>query len=79
MGMGRIETGVVQFGDDWPGIFIRGDNADHYAMIAKIAADRTDDPRTQEALRQLMDLLLSCNAKTATNIQRVPSSARWYR
>lgn len=22
----RVETGVVQFGDDWPGIFIRGDN-----------------------------------------------------
>lgn len=23
----RVETGPVQFGDDWPGIFIRGDNA----------------------------------------------------
>jgi len=23
----RIETGVVQCGDDWPGIFIRGDTA----------------------------------------------------
>ncbi|HDY89221.1 MAG TPA: hypothetical protein ENH82_14035 [bacterium] len=22
----RIETGPVQFGEDWPGIFIRGDN-----------------------------------------------------
>lgn len=24
---GRVETGVVQFDDDWPGVFIRGDNA----------------------------------------------------
>lgn len=24
---GRVETGAVQFGDDWPGLFIRGDNA----------------------------------------------------
>jgi hypothetical protein len=23
----RVETGPVQFGDDWPGVFIRGDNA----------------------------------------------------
>lgn len=23
----RIETGAIQFGDDWPGLFIRGDDA----------------------------------------------------
>lgn len=23
----RVETGPVAFGDDWPGVFIRGDNA----------------------------------------------------
>ena len=28
----RVETGVVQFGDDWPGVFIRGDNAAALAM-----------------------------------------------
>jgi hypothetical protein len=26
-GLPRVETGAVQFGDDWPGLFIRGDNA----------------------------------------------------
>ncbi|GEM_PF-4011619 len=26
-GQGRVETGAVQFGDDWNGLFIRGDNA----------------------------------------------------
>lgn len=28
----RAETDVVQFGDDWPGIFIRGDNALYFAL-----------------------------------------------
>lgn len=26
-GVTRVETGAVQFGDDWPGLFIRGDRA----------------------------------------------------
>lgn len=30
---GRLETGTVQCGDDWPGVFIRGDQAMHYAMV----------------------------------------------
>ena len=28
----RVETGPIMFGDDWPGVFIRGDNAHYYAM-----------------------------------------------
>jgi hypothetical protein len=28
----RVETGIVQFGDDWPGIFIRGDRAFFYSI-----------------------------------------------
>lgn len=27
----RPETGPMKFGDDWPGVFIRGDNAAHHA------------------------------------------------
>ena len=26
-----LETGPLQFNDDWPGVFIRGDNAIYYA------------------------------------------------
>lgn len=29
----RVETGPVQFGDDWPGVFLRGDCAGPYAML----------------------------------------------
>jgi hypothetical protein len=32
MGLPRVETGAVQFGDDWPGLFIRGDNA-YFLML----------------------------------------------
>ncbi len=28
----RIETGVIKFDDDWPGVFIRGDDAFAFAM-----------------------------------------------
>jgi hypothetical protein len=28
----RPETGGMKFGDDWTGVFIRGDNAGYYAM-----------------------------------------------
>lgn len=26
-GLRRVETGAVQIGDDWPGLFVRGDEA----------------------------------------------------
>lgn len=32
----RVETGPVQFNDDWPGVFIRGDNAGPAAMHLKM-------------------------------------------
>jgi hypothetical protein len=33
LSQGRPETGPMSFGDDWPGTFIRGDNAAHYARF----------------------------------------------
>lgn len=29
----RPETGPMQFGDDWPGCFIRGDHAVHFGVM----------------------------------------------
>ncbi len=29
----RVETGVTRFGEDWPGVFIRGDNAFYYSEL----------------------------------------------
>lgn len=31
----RVETGPVRFNDDWTGVFFRGDNALHYAMLLR--------------------------------------------
>ncbi|MDZ7361364.1 MAG: hypothetical protein ONB46_11645 [candidate division KSB1 bacterium] len=30
----RIETGAIQFNDDWPGLFIRGDDA--FALMREL-------------------------------------------
>ena len=35
----RPETGPMQFGGDWPGVFIRGDNAAHFAGHLRIVLD----------------------------------------
>ena len=46
----RVETGAVQFGDDWPGVFQRGDdacyNASMLASLAEKVARGSDDPET---------------------------------
>lgn len=35
----RVETGAVRFGDDWPGVFIRGDNAGWFAHQLRTALE----------------------------------------
>jgi hypothetical protein len=55
--MPRVETGALQFGDDWPGLFIRGDNA--YALmflIRRMAVLLADHPDTDvaDAMENLM-------------------------
>jgi uncharacterized protein (TIGR02996 family) len=53
----RVETGAVQFGDDWPALFIRGDNAHSLMMwIQRLAEWLADHPNPDvaDALHQLM-------------------------
>lgn len=64
-----IETGPVQFGNDWPGLFIRGDEAGAY-MAALKAIERKyplDPSRAEPAeiearmrIHALARLLRSC-------------------
>lgn len=35
----RPETGAMSFGDDWPGVFIRGDEAHEMEQFARMAAE----------------------------------------
>ena len=39
----RIETGVVQFGSDYPGYFIRGDDCFAYALYLESALNNLPD------------------------------------
>ena len=64
VGVERMETGVVQFSDDWPGIFLRGDMALHLARDLEEAASRLDfqDDRFLPAtLRSFAALMEACN------------------
>ncbi len=70
----RLETGVFQPDGDWPGIFIRGDNALAYARQlnalytlaeerAKAANMHSDEAMLWTSAKALSDLLGSCDAR----------------
>jgi hypothetical protein len=60
----RVETGPLQFGDDWPGLFIRGDNAAYYAMVLRYHLDGgRDDIFGKMALERLYKDLSGCIVK----------------
>jgi hypothetical protein len=55
----RVETGAVQFGGDWPGLFIRGDDAVFLAeSIRQLAKGlpRIDDLQLGMAFGRLVEL-----------------------
>lgn len=59
---GRVETGLIQFNDDWPGVFIRGDHALAYAADLRSIESLIRDqwPITAMRLRNLAEILSSC-------------------
>lgn len=55
----RVETGAVQFGDDWTGLFIRGDDA--FALMMAIDSlehhfNRSGEDRLPIAARRLLGI-----------------------
>lgn len=46
----RAETGPMSFGDDWPGVFVRGDNAFAYAMSLDSLIKAIDDGEEAQAI-----------------------------
>lgn len=56
----RIETGPIQFGDDWPGLFIRGDNAFYFAMSIQALVEDPNDPLAKRVALGLISELKSC-------------------
>jgi len=69
----RVETGPIQFGDDWPGTFIRGDNAFAYAMYLEIVlAESKADPISIAMLKGLLSDLRGSNLM----LRRSPASGK---
>lgn len=70
----RVESGPVQFGDDWPGVFIRGDNAAYYAMMLNTLLSMKSRDESPEAgiermvLTGLVELLNSSNLNLRRNL-----------
>lgn len=66
---GRVETGVVRFNDDWPGVFIRGDDAFAISLALQ------DPSQHLRAVEGLVELLAGSNmAHLAENVQRLKVS-----
>lgn len=64
----RVEDGPVQFGQDWPGLFFRGDTAMNYAHHLRIFLDEATlnlaaapNPISLGVVRGLLCDLQSCN------------------
>jgi len=80
----RLETGVVQAPDDWPGVFFRGDDAlrfaGHLDALLRAAKARDWNPISVSVVEGLSDTLRSCNTieldpRDVTGIQRTKDSS----
>jgi hypothetical protein len=71
----RLETGPAEMPDDWPGVFIRGDNALFFGLALTqhlgdrpkpeaVGEEALKDHINTQALRGLAETLLSCRADT---------------
>lgn len=61
----RVEGGPIMFGDDWPGLFIRGDEAMHYAFALRdVLLDKPDIGLiTRRVLEGLLNALESSSCE----------------
>jgi len=62
----RVESGVVQFGNDWCGIFFRGDDAFAFAMaLEAYMQDPTNEFNifNKSVINSLIKVLMSCDER----------------
>ena len=52
----RIESGPIRFGEDWPGVFLRGDHAAHFAMVLSDLLQSTNERLNPFSLAVLQGL-----------------------
>lgn len=41
----RVDTGAIQFGEDWPGLFLRGDDAKFLSLAIEGLLDQVPETR----------------------------------
>ena len=74
--MSRAESGAVQFGDDWPGTFLRGDVAGPLAMMVSgilddVEAGRASSPFQVACVRNMLGLLSSSIVHEGQDVVRL--------
>jgi hypothetical protein len=53
----RVETGAIQFGEDWPGLFLRGDDAKFLSLaIESVVAEIKPTAQNKLALMHLVEV-----------------------
>jgi hypothetical protein len=57
----RVETGPIQFGEDWPGFFLRGDNAFALRLAIANILVNPHDVFARMQLQAYMQELDACN------------------
>ncbi|MFL5900939.1 MAG: YegP family protein [Solirubrobacterales bacterium] len=57
----RIESGPVQFGDDWPGLWLRGDSCFAYALALRAERLQSADAFSRAGVDGLITALESTN------------------
>ena len=58
----RVSTGAIRFGSDWPGIFIRGDEAIGMSLQLKFIAEKISIPECK-LLERMAELLSRCKVE----------------
>jgi len=69
----RAETGVMQFEEDWPGVFIRGDNAAMWAMAIHEVLSEIKESKfaySYVMVKGLADLLTSSDTRLNPSPQK---------
>ena len=66
----RPETGSMEFEDDWPGVWIRGDQAMYWGLLLENM--KTGDGWGDTQIASLSKLLLSCNAENPAQTRVKP-------
>jgi len=67
--MTRPETGVMQFEGDWPGVFIRSDNAFMYAHHLELLNTGAYIAVSRKVIDGLIALLRSCDTRNNPEAQ----------